>query len=285
MKTLYININNEQIQSNEELEVLEHNLDSDFFFYLGEKIAEGCKVENENALVTDFNTQDNAEDYQKIIAQWNEIKAILFSEECKGAFNFTLPGGYIHWLRYHPQYVSIYDRNFSQNQPATITIDLEELYEDSVGSLQGKILRKLKRDDLYKGIDKIVFNDITIPNKSLIINSDREGCRIISILSLNEWLENERLERERRKQEQQEQERLEEERRKQEQLRKCGNNIPQPYRTERYSWDTDTFRTIVEADKKRLKEREQKYEKERQDKVVEKSTERWRKKEENKRRN
>ena len=79
MKTLYININNEQIQSNEELEVLKHDLDSDFFFYLGEKITKSCKVENENALITDFNTQDSADDYQKIIAQWNEIKVILFT--------------------------------------------------------------------------------------------------------------------------------------------------------------------------------------------------------------
>lgn len=101
MKTLYININNEQIQSNEELEVLKHDLNSDFFFFLGEKIAEGCKVDNENALITDFNTQDNAEDYQKIIAQWNEIKTILFSEMCAGKFEFTLPDAYIHWLRYN----------------------------------------------------------------------------------------------------------------------------------------------------------------------------------------
>ena len=86
MKTLYININNEQIQSNEELEVLNYDLDSDFFFYLGEKIAKGCKVENENALITDFNTQDNEEDYKQIIAQWNELKNILFSEECEGKF-------------------------------------------------------------------------------------------------------------------------------------------------------------------------------------------------------
>ena len=80
-KTLYVNINNEQIQSNDELEVLNYDLDSDFFFYLGEKIAKGCKVENENALITDFNTQDNEEDYQQIIDQWNKVKSILFSEE------------------------------------------------------------------------------------------------------------------------------------------------------------------------------------------------------------
>ncbi|MEE1365927.1 MAG: hypothetical protein UHE93_04530, partial [Muribaculaceae bacterium] len=91
MKTLYININNEQIQSNDELEVLNYDLDSDFFFYLGEKIAKGCKVENENALITDFNTPDTEEDYQQIIAQWNEIRAILFSEECDDDYEFKLP--------------------------------------------------------------------------------------------------------------------------------------------------------------------------------------------------
>ena len=108
MKTLYVNINNEEIQSNEELEVLNYDLDSDFFFYLGEKIAKGCKVENENALITDFNTQYVAEDYQQIIAQWNEIKAILFGEDCEEDYEFKLPAGYIHWLKYHPQYVSVY---------------------------------------------------------------------------------------------------------------------------------------------------------------------------------
>ena len=187
MKTLYININKEQIQSNEELEVLNYDMDSVFFFYLGEKIAEGLKVKNENALIADFNTQDNAEDYQKIIAQWNEIKAILFSEECKGAFKFTLPGGYIHWLRYHPQYVSIYDRNFSHSQSAVITIDLEELYEDSVEDLQGKILRKLQRDDLCLEIDEFVFNDDAITRKSPIVSTIKDKYKEISFKTYKKW--------------------------------------------------------------------------------------------------
>ena len=143
MKPLYININNEQIQSNDELEVLNYDLDSDFFFYLGEKIAKGCKLENENALITDFNTQENEEDYQQIIAQWNEIKAILFSEECEGKIEFTLPNGYIHWLRYSEKYNYVYDKNFSHGEPLVIYIDLKELYEESVEDLQRKILRKL----------------------------------------------------------------------------------------------------------------------------------------------
>ena len=173
MKTLYININNEQIQSNDKLEVLNYDLDSDFF-YLGEKIAKGCKVENENALITDFNTKDNEKDYKQIITQWNEIKTILFSEECEGKIKLTLPNGYIHWLKFHPQYVSVYDRNFSHGEPAVITIDLEELYEDSIEDLQRKMLRKLQRDNLYLEIDEIVFNDDAVTRKSPIVRAIKE---------------------------------------------------------------------------------------------------------------
>ena len=173
-KRLYIKINNEQIQSNDELEVLNYDLDSDFFFYLGEKIAKGCKVENENALITDFNTQDNAENYQKIIAQWHDLKTILFSEKCDGEFKFALPDGYIHWLRYSGKYNHVHDKNFSHGEPTIITIDLEELYEDSVEDLQRKILRKLQRYDLYREIDEIVFNDDVVTRKSPIVSAIKE---------------------------------------------------------------------------------------------------------------
>ena len=174
MKTLFININNEQILSNDELEVLKHDLESDFFFYLGEKIAKGCKVENENALITDFNTQGNEEGYKSIIAQWNELKNILFSEECKGFLDFTLPNGYIHWLRYSQKYNSIYERNFFHGEPTVITIDLEELYEDSIEDLQRMILRKLQRDDLCLEIDEIVFNDDAVTRSSPIVSVVKE---------------------------------------------------------------------------------------------------------------
>ena len=174
MKTLYININNEQIQSNEELEVLNYDLDSDFFFYFGEKIAKGCNVDNENAIITDFKTQDNEEEYKQIVTQWNEIKAILFSEEYEREFEFRLPNGYIHWLRYSEKYNHVYDKYFSHGEPTLIIIDLEELYEDSIEDLQRKILRKLQRDDLYLEIDKIVFNDDAVTRKSPIVRTIKE---------------------------------------------------------------------------------------------------------------
>ena len=189
MKTLYININNEQIQSNEELETLNYDLDSDFFFYLGEKIAKGCKVENENALITDFNTQDNEEDYKQIIAQWNELKNILFSEECEGEFKFTLPNGYIHWLRYSEKYNHVHDKNFSHGESPVISIDLEELYEESVEDMQRKVLRTLKRNDLYLGVDEIVFNDDAVTRKSLIIRTIKDKYEGVGFKIYQKWLQ------------------------------------------------------------------------------------------------
>lgn len=189
MKTLYININNEQIQSNEELEVLGYDLDGDFFFYLGEKITKGCKVENENALITDFNTQDNAEDYQKIIAQWDKIKTILFSEECEGEFKFTLPDGYIHWLRYSEKYNHVFEKSFSHGETPVISIDLEELYEDTVEDLQRKILRTLKRNDVYLEVDEIVFNDDAVTRKSPIIRAIKDKYEGVGFKVYKKWLE------------------------------------------------------------------------------------------------
>ena len=188
-KTIYININNEQIQSNDELEVLNYDLDSDFFFYLGEKIAKGCKVENENALITDFNTQDNAENYQKIIAQWHDLKTILFGEKCEGEFKFALPDGYIHWLRYSGKYNHVHDKNFSHSESTVITIDLEELYEDSIEDLQRKVLRTLKRNDLYLGVDEIVFNDDAVTRKSSIVSIIKEKYNVIGFKSYKKWLQ------------------------------------------------------------------------------------------------
>ena len=189
MKTLYININNELIQSNEELEVLNYDLDSDFFFYLGEKIAKGCKVENENALITDFNTQDNEEDYKQIIAQWNELKNILFSEECEGEFKFVLPDGYIHWLRYSEKYNHVHDKNFSHGESYVISIDLEELHEESVEDMQRKILRTLKRNNLYLGVDEIVLNDDAVTRKSPIIRTIKDKYEGVGFKTYKKWLQ------------------------------------------------------------------------------------------------
>ena len=190
MKTLYININNENISSNDELEVLNYDLDSDFFFYIGEKIASGCKQRvNENSLITDFNTQENDTDYVKIIEQWNELKAVLFSENPKGENEFYLPEKYIDWLRYNDKeaYRNIYEKKFAQSE-YKIVIDIEELYEDSIESLIRRINRFIAKDDNANMFDEIVFNDDTITRKSPIVRILKEKYENIGFKAYKKWL-------------------------------------------------------------------------------------------------
>ena len=173
MKTLYININNEQIQSNEELFVLPHRLDIDMLFYIGEEIANGCRIEDERKLITDFNISGNENEYRQFVEQMNELKFILFGNECFGSFEFKLPAKYLDWLKYSSEWNDIYSKNFSSGK-SSIIIDLKELYEASVKNLQKEILRKLERDDLHKEIDEIVFNDDAVTRKSPIVRTIKE---------------------------------------------------------------------------------------------------------------
>ena len=187
MKVLYINLSDCPISSSDELINLNHNLIDDFFFYLGDKIANGCKVPNENALITDFDTLDNKQDYDLILSQWNEVKRLLFSEEVTGSFNFELPSGYLHWLRYNEDYNHVYEANFSNGGSRSITIDLEELYDDSIEALKRKIMRKLQKDDLYLEIDEIVFNDEAVNQKSRIIRTIKDNYDSIGFIKFEKW--------------------------------------------------------------------------------------------------
>lgn len=191
MKTLYININNEQINSTEELEVLSFDLDNDFFFHLGEKIANGCKVKNEAELITDFNSPENEDAYNDIISQWKKLKEILFSENCSGIFNFTLPEDYIHWLKFNinAEYISIYDANFSNSNSAVIHINLNDLYDDTIGYLQRKISHTLQKDNLHLKIKEFVFNDNIISHKSPIVKSLKNKYGQIDFCHHNKYTE------------------------------------------------------------------------------------------------
>ena len=188
MKTLYININNEQIQSNEELIVLPHRLDIDMLFHIGEDIANGCRIEDERKLITDFNISGNEDEYKQFIKQMDELKFILFGNEYKGSFEFKLPAKYLDWLKYSSEWNDIYSKNFSSGK-SSIIIDLKELYEASVKNLQKEILRKLERDDLCLEIDEIVFNDDAVTRKSPIIRTIKDKYEGVGFKTYKKWLQ------------------------------------------------------------------------------------------------
>ena len=162
MKSLYVNLNKEQVDSTDSYEVLNYNLLDDFFFYLGDAIVgnTGIKVEKID-LIKDFNTQENASEFSKIMKQWEEMKMALFGELPKGYFKIMLPNAYLDWLQYNSciAYRDIYNVQYAKNRDNVVNIDIEDFYTTClVNDLLRKII-KLKKElsfnEIVIGINKI----------------------------------------------------------------------------------------------------------------------------------
>ena len=204
MKTLYININNEQIESTKSIEVLNFNLLDDFFFYLGDGIVEDLNFHADKiSLVKDFNTPENASDFDEILKQWEELKSILFGEKPEGIFEIKLPNGYIDWLRYNSndEYRKIYGLKYSNSDRSVVSLDVDDFYTSCV---KRDLLRKIKSkvckinmsfDEIVIGLKaihssffekeikeafkiKTVIDDLTIDNMKLFA----------SVKNNNKWI-------------------------------------------------------------------------------------------------
>lgn len=189
MKIIYVNINNSSVFYNDKTEVVFGGLDNDFFFHLGKKIAGNCSVKREISLVRDFNSVETKKDYQQIVLQWNEIKRILFREKRDCKFDFVLPEKYIQWLKYNDneEYKLIYDNNFLGKESFVVSIDMDDLYEDTVAYLQCKILRTLKKNNLYQQVNEIVFNEDIVTQNSPIVHAIIGKYKQIQFSSFNDY--------------------------------------------------------------------------------------------------
>ena len=187
MKTLYVNINSEKIESSDTLEVLEYDLINDFYFALGEKILTTCPVSGVDKikLFTDYIETDCSAESDSILEQWSQLKAQLFGESLQGTFTIHLPDSYLSWLKYNEN--TDYCR-LAETLPSCIDIDLEEFYEDSIDSLRRRIFRYLQKDDRYNEIDEIVFNDYAVVRKSAIVRAIKEKYEDIGFMSYEKWL-------------------------------------------------------------------------------------------------
>lgn len=187
MKTLYININSEKIGPSDTLDVLEYDLINDFYFVLGEKILTTCPVigVDKIKLFTDYIDTDSSAGTDAILEQWSQLKTQLLGESHQLPFTVYLPDSYLSWLKYNgnPDYCRLAEKLSSR-----IEIDLEEFYEDSIDCLKRRILRYLHKEDRYKEIDEIVFNDYAVARKSAIVRAIKEKYEDIGFMSYEKWL-------------------------------------------------------------------------------------------------
>ena len=186
MKTLYININSEKIGSSDTLDVLEYDLINDFYFALGEKLLAVYPIVgiDKIKLFTDYMDFGDAPGADNILEQWSQLKTQLFGEYLHGTFTVYLPDSYQIWLKYNenPDYCRL-----AEKLSSSINIDLEEFYEDSIDSLRRRIFRYLQKDDRYKEIDEIVFNDDAVARKSAIVRQIKDLYEDIKFVAYEKW--------------------------------------------------------------------------------------------------
>lgn len=185
MKTLYVNLNNEQIQRTHSYEVLNYNLLDDFFYYLGDGIVEDLDFHADKiSLIEEFNIPENASDFDEILKQWEELKSILFSEKPEGTFEITLPNGYIDWLRYNSndEYRKIYSLKYSNNGRNVVSIDIDDFYTSCI---KGDLLRRINSHvNRNHNIDKFVIGIDKIDDKSFFIDEIKRNYHTTNVSGL-----------------------------------------------------------------------------------------------------
>lgn len=190
MKTLYININGEQKSSHEGLEVFgveEDSIVKSFYYFFGEELIDGVRGIDgikKSALLQDFATE-KSEAYQIIHHQWQELKRQLLGDNPSGNFLIHLPIDYLQWLRYNTNsaYAEIYLQKYANHrEDATISINIPDLFEETIDPIRRKVVRYLKKDGHYLDFDEFTVNDEAVTRKSRLVRDIKSEFNDLSFV-------------------------------------------------------------------------------------------------------
>ena len=186
MKTLYIDINNAPIEGNVGIELLSYDLQKDFYYSLGESIKGKVRGVSSNIdLVEKY--IESGENAEFIEEAWKTVKEVLFSENPEEDVTITLPREYLEWLRYNndDSYRNIYEQLYSGKRSTSVTIDMEELYEDVVSGTLYRQIRRCLKDNV--DIEELVFNDNCVSRKSVIVRTIKKNFENVGFVPFEKW--------------------------------------------------------------------------------------------------
>lgn len=168
MKTLYININGEDVRNTENIIVIgrpEDAIVNKFYFELGKEIVKGVvasgigEVKKKN-LVTDFESS-NKDAFVSIMKQWEIVKQILLGENPTGTQTITLPAEYLHWLKYHSNPIYNEIAQSLAQRGNVVEISIEKIYRNAIGILVNNIDTSLEYGQFMVN-DNLVDDDSAI---------------------------------------------------------------------------------------------------------------------------
>lgn len=189
MKTLYININGENIQSTEDIIVVgrpEDAIVNKFFFELGKEIlkevvAPGVTNIKKKDIVTDFKAHDE-KSYNLIMEQWDTLKQKLLGENPFGSCTIKLPDEYISWLQNssQPAYAEIAKALYKRG--GSIEVSIDKIYKNAIGIIVNNI-----DPEECKDCGQFVVNDDSVTDDSAITESIQEGMSQIAFVPFEDF--------------------------------------------------------------------------------------------------
>ena len=189
MKTLYININGENIQSAEDIIVVGRPKDAiinKFFFEFGKEILKGVVAPGitsikKEGIVTAFKTHDE-KSFNLIMEQWDILKQELLGEKPTGIRTINLPDEYISWLQNssQPAYVEIAKSLYQRG--GSVEISLDKIYKNAIGIIVNNI-----DPEECKDCGLFVVNDDAVTDDSAITAAIQERMPQIAFVPFEDF--------------------------------------------------------------------------------------------------
>ena len=193
MKTLYINISGENIQSKDDIVIVgkpTDDLAGKFYFELGNQILKGVVVQsviNKRELITEFIQQDKNVYEDKIFPQLEHAKRLMLSNELRGEVKVQLPQEYIQWLNYYgtADYSAI--AKSLNEKGGIVTINLSRIYRNGIQLL----INSIEPDDY----GRLVVNDDAVEDDTEMVVAIRERLKnpMLPFILYTEFVEKEKV--------------------------------------------------------------------------------------------
>ena len=129
----------------------------------------------------------SGEDATVINQAWEQVKEILFSDNPEEEVTIVLPQSYVDWLRYNNNeaYRNLYEQLYEGTSCISAAIDVAEIYKEVVGGTLFRQIKKRVENDIK--IEKLVFNDNCVNQKSSIVRKLKERFKDLGFVPFEKW--------------------------------------------------------------------------------------------------
>ena len=186
MKTLYININGEKIDSTEDVFVVgrvEDAIINRFYFELGKEVLKGVVSPGISSIkkkdiILDFKVHDESA-FNTMMEQWEVFKCQLLGDNPVGEFKVKLPTEYISWLKDSslPVYAEIAKSLYQRGGVVSISID--KVYTN----ISNLIVNNIDNGDFAC----VVVNDNLVTDDSALVMAIQKKYPNITFKPFKEW--------------------------------------------------------------------------------------------------